>query len=178
MSWLCRAFGHAWRKPFLRSGVALYCNRCQALKLWPPPPAPAATPAPTPEVSACVRRSRFALRPVVYVAHPLNGDDRELNRANAAQWCGYLAEVHGIAPVAPWIVISGVWDESKRALAFELNLATIERCDELWLVGGRITEGMALESRHARACGVEVRNLTSLGFTPPFHLTTEGGLQP
>jgi hypothetical protein len=159
MSWLCKVVGHAWRKPALRSGVARYCKRCQALTLtvWPP----------APEVSETRLRTRYA-RPVVYVAHPLGqGDDRELNRTNAAQWCAYLAELHGIAPCAPWIVISGVWDESKRAAGMDINLATIERCDELWLVGGCITEGMAIEAAHARACGITVRDMTGLGYLPP-----------
>lgn len=172
MSWLCRLFGHAWRKPWMRSGVALYCARCQALHLWPPPPPP---PTFVPPPASGRVRARAGVKPVVYVAHPLEqGDDRELNRTNAAHWCCYLAEVHGIVPCAPWIVLAGVWDESKRALGLEIDLATIERCDELWLVGGRISEGMALEASHARACGINVRDLTSLGYLPPLELTPEG----
>lgn len=162
MSWFCGVFGHAWRNG--AGGVAEYCARCQAVELW------AARPA-QPRASEHVPRVRFALKPVVYVAHPLgSGDARELNRTNATQWCAYLAEYHGIAPVAPWIVISGVWDESKRAAGLEIDLAIVERCDELWLVGGGISEGMTLEASHARNCGITVRDLTALGYLPPLDL--------
>jgi len=170
MSWRCRVFGHVWSpmnsmEPFAVRPVAFFCQRCQAIKLCPAPPS-----HPAPDVTRRVL-ARGKSKPVVYVAHPLgHGDDRELNRTNAAQWCAYLAEAHGIAPVAPWIVIAGVWEETKRALGFEIDLAIIERCDELWLVGGRITEGMALEAEHAAACGITVRDLTSLGYLPPLDL--------
>src|SRR5690606_10687278 len=106
---------------------------------------------------------------VVYVAHPLGqGPDRELNRQRAARWCGYLAKAYGIAPVADWIVLSGVWDEEDgRTLGLAIDVVLVQRCDELWLVGGRVSPGMQIEAEAARASGIPVIDLTGLGAEPP-----------
>lgn len=106
---------------------------------------------------------------VVYVAHALGaGPDRERNRANASKWVAYVAS-QGHVPVADWIVLSGEFDETpanrERGLAIDLKL--IERCDALWLCGGRISPGMQLEADHATACGIPVVDCTPLGAMPP-----------
>lgn len=105
---------------------------------------------------------------VVYVAHPLGfGDDRERNRVAAAYWCGWLADKFGIAPVADWIVLSSVWEEDRREQGLAIDLALIARCDELWLVGGRVSQGMAIERAEAERLGKPVVDLTHLGPFPP-----------
>jgi hypothetical protein len=105
---------------------------------------------------------------VVYIAHPLGaGPDREQNRRNAAQWVAWAAR-QGVAPVADWVILSGEFEETyeNRALGLSIDLALIERCDELWLVGGRVSPGMAIERDHAIASGVQVVDHTSLGALP------------
>lgn len=108
---------------------------------------------------------------VVYVAHPLgqDGPERERNRKNAALWCGWLAREFDIAPVADWIVLSGVWTESEanRERGLAIDFALITRCDELWLVGGRISPGMSAEAGRAHQHGKRVYDLTRLGYEPP-----------
>lgn len=105
---------------------------------------------------------------VVYIAHPLGaGDDRERNRANAAAWVAYLAAQHDIAPVADWIILSGHWSEDHRDRGLAIDIALIARCDELWLVGGRISPGMAVEAAHAREHGLPIVDLTHLGYAAP-----------
>jgi hypothetical protein len=97
---------------------------------------------------------------VVYVAHPLGaGSDREENRRSAAKWCAHIGEL-GYAPVADWIILSGEWDETKRELGLEIDFALIHRCDELWMVGPRVSPGMKLESDHARRLGIPVFDYT------------------
>jgi hypothetical protein len=108
---------------------------------------------------------------VVYVAHPLgpDGPDREVNRKNASRWVGWLALHFEIAPIADWIILSGEWSETeenrKRGLAVDKRL--VVRADEVWLVGGRISEGMKIESETARALGRPVVDLTFLGAVAP-----------
>lgn len=105
---------------------------------------------------------------VVYIAHPIgSGEDRERNRANAQKWCAYLAERHGIAPVADWILLSGEWTEDKRELGLSIDKALIERCDEVWMVGGRVSPGMHIEAEHARCLGKTVLDLTGFGYAAP-----------
>lgn len=104
----------------------------------------------------------------VYIAHPLgSGDDRQRNRENASRWCCGLASMFDICPMAQWIVLSGLWSEQYRDLGLRIDFAQIERCDELWLVGGRISPGMGLEMEHAKKCGVTVRDLTEVGYEFP-----------
>ncbi len=108
-------------------------------------------------------------RTIAYIAHPLSGPDREQNRVNAARWCVWAARSRGVAPVADWIVLSGGYDESpaNRAMGLACDLALVARCDELWLVGGRVSPGMQAEADEARRLGIPVVDLTALGALPP-----------
>jgi hypothetical protein len=59
-----------------------------------------------------------------------------------------------------------------RDLGLACDFALIERCDELWLVGGRVSPGMALEAEHARKHGVTVADFTHAGYEPPIQPMT------
>jgi hypothetical protein len=108
------------------------------------------------------------VKKVVYIAHPLGaGPDREQNRRNAARWAAWAAVIEEASPVCDWIVLSGELSEDHRELGLACDLALVERCDELWLVGGRVSPGMALERDHAIACGVVVVDKTWMGYAPP-----------
>lgn len=105
---------------------------------------------------------------VVYIAHPLgSGEDRETNRFNAQKWAVRFAENYGIAPVVDWSVLAGFWDESKREQGMSIDLALIAKVDEVWLCGGRISNGMAIEKAEAERLGKTVRDFTFLGYDPP-----------
>lgn len=106
---------------------------------------------------------------LTYIAHPLgSGPDREQNRENAARWVAWAA-LQGANPVATWITLSGIWEESPelRGKGLALDCALVECCTEVWLLGGRVSPGMAIEAEHARKCGVRVVDLTHLGYSPP-----------
>jgi hypothetical protein len=105
----------------------------------------------------------------IYMAHPLGaGPDRELNRARASKWAAWIAR-HGNAVIADWIILSGEWAETpeNRELGLAIDLELVERADELWLVGGRVSAGMELEAARARRLGKTVRDFTHWGETPP-----------
>lgn len=107
---------------------------------------------------------------VVYLAHPLGaGLDRERNRENAARWVAWATLAHGVAVIADWIVLAGVLAETpaNRLAGIAADLALVGRCDELWLVGGRVSPGMHLEAEEARQRGIRVVDLTRLGWAPP-----------
>jgi hypothetical protein len=115
-------------------------------------------------------------RPLCYVAHPLNAATREdiaANRLNGARWCAWLARHCGIAPAAPWIVLSSVWTEEEgRELGLEIDCDTIRRCDALILTGGRISSGMQVEIDFARSIGLPVCDLTGFNPVPPSYTYT------
>jgi hypothetical protein len=117
---------------------------------------------------------------VVYIAHALAAPTRaemDENRARAARWCAWAAR-RGVAPVATWIVLSGELSETQenRELGLTVDCATVERCDEIWLVGGRVSSGMKRESEHAALHGVIVIDLTHLGEEPPDKTLEELGV--
>jgi hypothetical protein len=102
---------------------------------------------------------------VVYLAHQLGAPTRdgiEENRKSASEWYGWLAACFPIAPVADWIILTGQWTESMRARGLEIAKVHVSRCDELWLIGPRVTEGMMVEADHAHALGRPVYNLTHI----------------
>lgn len=51
-----------------------------------------------------------------------------------------------------------------REWGLSCDKAHIERCDEVWLVGPRVSPGMALERQHAVSCGIPTYDLTGLAF--------------
>ena len=102
---------------------------------------------------------------VVYLAHQLGAptqDGIEANRKSASEWYGWLAACFPIAPVADWIILTGQWTESTRARGLEIAKAHVSRCDELWLVGPRVSEGMQVEAAQMRALGRPVHDLTHI----------------
>ena len=127
---------------------------------------------------------------LVYLAHPLTPTDEQVelerrcypqlprdelveiarwgNLYRAGEWAVWAAR-QGVAPVATWTVLASNWPETSenRALGLAIDCALVARCDELWLVGGRVSAGMRVEADAARAAGVEVVDLTHLGEEAP-----------
>jgi len=103
---------------------------------------------------------------VCYMAHPVRGDVAG-NIAKAKRWLSWLQRVSdGLderrAFVAPWIDwtdlgIDDDSDEKQRARALARDVAIVKRCDEIWLVGPRMSEGMKIEMDAAKSSGVIVR---------------------
>lgn len=107
---------------------------------------------------------------VVYLAHPVSGDVAG-NIAKAKKWVRWIEEKFtGIAVVASWITECEIWDDDNpahRAAGFERDLAVLDRCDELWLVGPRVSKGMQYERAFADKRLLRVRDFTSLGLELP-----------
>ena len=94
--------------------------------------------------------------PLVYVASAFAGDV-ERNLMNARQYCRFAAE-RGAVPLAPHLLLPQFMsEETERNAAMAMNRVILERCDELWLFGETITDGMALEFVWARQTGIPVR---------------------
>jgi hypothetical protein len=107
---------------------------------------------------------------VVYLAHRLGaGPDRADNLRAAANWGAWATRQHGVAVIADWIWLAAELPETpaNRERGLESDLALVARCDELWLVGGRVSPGMELEAGEARRLGIPVIDMTHLGVVPP-----------
>ena len=100
-------------------------------------------------------------RKLVYVAAPLgDGADRPKNLERAAKWVAWAAE-QGVAPVCTWIVLASQWDESRRDEGLAIDCALIERCDEVWACGPRVSPGMNVELTHAKNHNIPVHLLVN-----------------
>jgi hypothetical protein len=66
-------------------------------------------------------------------------------------------------------VLTGVLEETpeNRERGLACDLAQVARCDEVWLVGGRVSSGMRHEADHAITLAIPVIDLTALGELPP-----------
>ncbi len=80
---------------------------------------------------------------LVYICSPLRGDMKQ-NISRAHEYCAYAADC-GVIPLAPHTIFTNYLDDTnpeqrKRGLAMGLEL--LKRCDEIWVVGDALSEGM------------------------------------
>lgn len=86
----------------------------------------------------------------VYIAHALSGawDEGIL----AAKQYALRAAVLGYMPIAPYILMDGVLDDTDiqdRDLGMLLDIKQLLDCDEIWLCGSKVSGGMQKESEEA-----------------------------
>lgn len=102
-----------------------------------------------------VRRTA-SFRPVVYICSPYAGDI-EKNIQNARRYCRF-AVTENVIPFAPHLLMPQYMDEKKeRYLAMLMNIVFIGKCDELWVFGDHISNGMAYEIEKAENMGKVIR---------------------
>ncbi|MDK7734230.1 hypothetical protein QP568_08020 [Propionimicrobium lymphophilum] len=95
---------------------------------------------------------------ITYICSPYRGDV-ESNVEAAKQFCSFAASC-GRVPIAPHLLFPQFMndnDPADRALAMEFNHAILSKCDELWVLGGDITEGMETEIGWARSLDIPVQ---------------------
>ena len=95
---------------------------------------------------------------LVYIASPYAGD-LENNIAFAKAACRYAVK-QGCAPVAAHLLYPQLLDDSipeERELGIRMGLRVLEACDELWICGERLSQGMQAEYRKAKALGMPVQ---------------------
>lgn len=107
---------------------------------------------------------------VIYLCHPVSGDV-ENNLARARRWVRWIYDTQpGVAVLCMWVIDCEVLDDSNpahRAVGLEHDFAILERCDEVWAVGGRLSSGMLMEIEHGLGHNVPFLDLTQLGEEPP-----------
>jgi len=100
---------------------------------------------------------------LVYIASPFSGD----TEFNISRTCGYcrFAIQQGCIPIAPHLHYPQFLDDSDKdelALGLTFALALLAKCDEVWVFGNRISQGMAGEIAEAQRLGVPVRYFNSV----------------
>ncbi len=80
---------------------------------------------------------------LVYICSPLRGD-MEQNISRAHEYCAYAADC-GVIPLAPHTIFTNYLDDrnpEQRQRGLSMGLELLKRCDEMWIVGGTVSEGM------------------------------------
>ena len=94
------------------------------------------------------------MKKLIFISSPYRGKVQE-NVALAKDLCRYVMG-EGHIPVAPHLFFPQFLDDSKddeRDAGMDGSLELLARCDELWLFGGKITDGMRLEMEEAIKLG-------------------------
>ena len=101
-------------------------------------------------------------RPLVYIASPFAGDT-ERNTERARGYCR-LAVSKGRIPLAPHLLYPQFMDDDDREireLGIFFALVLLSKCDELWVFGERMSEGMEREIAKARNRNMPIRYWSS-----------------
>lgn len=99
---------------------------------------------------------------MVYIASPLRGD-YNTNIKNAVEYCR-LAGERGVLPLAPHIIFSQWCNDTvpkQREQGLQLGLALLEKADELWIMGEKISEGMRGEISFAMEHDIPAYHITN-----------------
>lgn len=99
---------------------------------------------------------------MVYIASPLHRD-YNTNIKKAVEYCR-LAGERGVLPLAPHIIFSQWCNDTvpqQREQGLQLGLALLEKADELWIMGEKISEGMRGEISFATEQGIPAYHITN-----------------
>ena len=100
--------------------------------------------------------SNFGYRPIVYICSPYRGDTEE-NVKRARRYSRYAVD-KGYIPIAPHLLLPQYMnEETERDLAIFMDLVILKKCEELWVFGDRITEGMKIEINRATKKSMKIR---------------------
>lgn len=96
--------------------------------------------------------------PLVYIASPFAGDT-ERNIEKAQSYCRF-AVGKGYLPLAPHLHFPQFMDDGdseQRDLGLKFALILLGKCEELWVFGDRVSEGMSREIAKAKRRGMLIQ---------------------
>ena len=101
-------------------------------------------------------------RPLVYICSPYSGDV-ERNQERACRFSRFALE-QGQIPLVPHLMYPRFMnddDPAERDLALFMDVVLMGKCQELWVLGDVITEGMRMEIETARRRRQRIRYFNS-----------------
>lgn len=98
-----------------------------------------------------------AFRPLVYICAPYSGDVEE-NKNRAIAFAKFFYEMGNI-PVTTHLLFPFLDDtnEEARVTAIFMDIVLMGKCQEVWVLGERITPGMSIEIEKAKKRRQRVR---------------------
>ena len=103
-------------------------------------------------------RAAAAYRPLVYICSPYAGDiERNTDRARA--FSRFAVEKY--IPIAPHLLCPQYLNEdTERWLGLKMGIVFMGKCEEIWVFGDVISEGMAAEIERATKMRKKIRYFT------------------
>ena len=94
--------------------------------------------------------SKPAFRPLVYICAPFNGAVKE-NVIKATQFAEFAFNC-GCIPLTPHLLFPFMDDsnEKERDLAIFMDIILMGKCQEVWVLGDVISQGMSIEIEKAK----------------------------
>lgn len=111
------------------------------------------------EALTAVAKSEKPYKPLVYIASPYAGDT-ETNVRRAQGYCRFAVTKNCI-PIAPHLHYPQFMDDSdkeQRELGLFFALVLLGKCDELWIFGDRVSNGMSQEIKKAEKRGIPIKH--------------------
>lgn len=110
-------------------------------------------------LSRIEREERKAMyRPLVYICSPYSGNV-DFNLTNARIYCKYAVD-HKCIPIAPHLLFPQFMNDvepTDRELAMFMNMVLLSKCEELWVFGNTISQGMGQEIAKAEKRRMKIR---------------------
>ena len=104
-------------------------------------------------------RAAAAYRPLVYICSPYAGDI-ERNTCRARAFSRFAVEKKYI-PIAPHLLCPQYLnEETERWLGLKMGIVFLGKCEEVWVFGDVISEGMAAEIEKAKKMRKKIRYFT------------------
>lgn len=94
----------------------------------------------------------------VFICSPYRGDVER--NVKAARKHARMAEIIGYCPIAPHLLFPQFLndrDPEERIMGITLGVEQMKMCDEVWVFGSRISNGMGFELEKAKELGIPVR---------------------
>ena len=113
------------------------------------------------EALTAVAKSEKPYKPLVYIASPYAGDT-ETNVRRAQGYCRFAVTKNCI-PIAPHLHYPQFMDDSEkeqREQGLFFALVILGKCDELWIFGDRVSNGMSQEIKKAEKRGIPIRRFS------------------
>ena len=94
----------------------------------------------------------------VFICSPYRGDVER--NVKAARNHARMAAIIGYCPIAPHLLFPQFLndrDPEERIMGITLGVEQMKMCDEVWVFGSRISNGMGFELEKAKELGIPVR---------------------
>lgn len=98
-------------------------------------------------------------RPLVYICSPFSGDV-EVNTEKAKMYSRFVVDADAIAFAPHLLLPLYMQEETERELAMFMNMVFLGRCNELWVFGDVISQGMQAEISKAKKKNMIIRYFT------------------